>query len=38
MRETTRRWQAGWEGMGQRVGPMMVPPAGRAAIGLDVWP
>jgi hypothetical protein len=26
------RWQAGWEGMDQRIGPMMVPPADGAAI------
>jgi len=37
-RKTMRRWQAGWEGMDQRIGPMMVPPAGRAAHSLDVWP
>jgi hypothetical protein len=34
LRETMRRWQAGLEGMDQRIGPMMVPPADWAAI---VW-
>ena len=36
--ETMRRWEAGWEGMDQRVVPMMVLPAGGAAHSLDVWP
>jgi hypothetical protein len=33
-RQTMRRWQAGWEGMDQQIGPTMVLSADRAAI---VW-